>query len=57
MDYAKAFDCVDHVVMWNALRKLGTPQHLILLLKSLYDTAEATIKIEEQQTRLGWKEL
>ena len=42
-DYAKAFDCVDHK-LWKALKEIGTPDHLICLLRNLYVGQEATVR-------------
>ena len=36
IDYAKAFDCVDHNKLWKILKEMGIPDHLICLLRSLY---------------------
>ena len=36
IDYAKAFDCVDHNQLWKILKAMGIPDHLICLLKNLY---------------------
>ena len=36
IDYAKAFDCVDHNKLWKILKELGIPDHLICLLRNLY---------------------
>ena len=36
IDYAKAFDCVDHNKRWKILREMGIPDHLICLLRNLY---------------------
>ena len=36
IDYAKAFDCVDHNKLWTILEEMGTPDHLICLLRNLY---------------------
>ena len=36
IDYAKAFDCVDHHKLWNILKENGTPYHLTCLLRNLY---------------------
>ena len=43
IDYSKAFDSVDHAVLWNVLRDVGLPEHLITLLHSLYMDQEATV--------------
>ena len=44
IDYAKAFDCVDHNKLWKILNEMGIPDHLTCLLRSLYSDREATIK-------------
>ena len=44
IDYAKAFDCVDHNVLWKALREMGIPDHLTCLLRNLYEGREATVR-------------
>ena len=36
IDYAKAFDCVDHNKLWKILKKMGIPDHLTCLLRNLY---------------------
>ena len=36
IDYAKAFDCVDHNKLWEILKEMGRPDHLICLLSNLY---------------------
>ena len=51
IDYAKAFDYVDHNKMWKILKEIGIPSHLICLLRNLYACQEATIRTgHEQQT-------
>ena len=51
IDYAKAFDCVDHNELWNILKEMGIPDHLTCLLRNLYACQEATVKPDmEQQT-------
>ena len=44
IDYAKAFDCVDHNKLWKILKEMGIPNHLTSLLRNLYAGQEATIK-------------
>ena len=44
IDYAKAFDCVDHNKLWKILQKRGIPDHLICLLRNLYAGQEATVR-------------
>ena len=42
IDYAKAFDCVDHNTLWKILQEMGIPDHLTYLLRNLYAGQEAT---------------
>ena len=42
IDYAKAFDCVDHKELWKILKEVGIPDHLSCLLRNLYAGQEAT---------------
>ena len=44
IDYAKAFDCVDHNKLWKILKEMGIPDHLTFLLKNLYAGQEATVR-------------
>ena len=44
IDYAKAFDCVDHNKLWRILKKMGIPDHLTCLLRNLYAGQEATVR-------------
>ena len=44
IDYAKAFDCVDHNKLWNILKEMGIPDHLTCLLRNLYAGQEATVR-------------
>ena len=44
IDYAKAFDCVDHNKLWKILREMGIPDHLACLLRNLYAGQEATVR-------------
>ena len=41
IDYAKAFDCVDHNKLWKILREMGVPDHLTCLLRNLHAGQEA----------------
>ena len=43
IDYAKAFDCVDHNKLWKILKEVGAPDHLTCLLRNLYAGQEATV--------------
>ena len=44
IDYAKAFDCVDHHKLWKILNEMGIPEHLTCLLRNLYADQEATVR-------------
>ena len=44
IDYAKAFDSVDHNKLWKILKEMGTPDHLTCLLRNLYAGQEATVR-------------
>ena len=46
IDYAKAFDCVDHNKLWKILKDMGIPDHLTCLLRNLYAGQEATVRTE-----------
>ena len=44
IDYAKAFDCVDHNKLWKTLKEMGIPNHGTCLLRNLYAGQEATVR-------------
>ena len=44
IDYAKAFDCVDHNKLWKILQEMGIPDHLTCLLRNLCTGQEATVR-------------
>ena len=44
VDYAKAFDCVDHNKLWKILQVIGIPEDLTCLLRNLYSGQEATVR-------------
>ena len=44
IDYAKAFDCVDHNKLWKILEEIGISGHLTCLLRNLYTDQEATVR-------------
>ena len=44
IDYAEAFDCVNHNKLWKILQEMGTSDHLICLLRNLYVGQEATVR-------------
>ena len=45
IDYAKAFDCVDHNQLWKILKEMGIPDHLTCLLRNLYAGQEARVRM------------
>ena len=50
IDYAKAFDCVDHNKLWKILKEIGISDHLACLLRNLYACQEATFRTEHGRT-------
>ena len=51
IDYAKAFNCVDHKKLGKVLKQMGIPEHLTCLLRNVYAGQEATVRTGmEQQT-------
>ena len=51
IDYAKAFDCVDHNKLWKVLKEMGIPDHLTCLLRNLHAGQEEQLELDmEQQT-------
>src|SRR5574337_1195461 len=44
IEYAKAFDCVDHNKLWKILKEMGIPDHLICLLRNLYAGQDTTVR-------------
>ena len=50
IDYAKAFDCVDHNKLWKILKEMGIPDHLTYLLRNLYTRHEATVRTGHEKT-------
>ena len=50
IDYAKAFDCVDHSKLWKIIKEMGIPDHLTCLLRNLYAGQKATIRISHGTT-------
>ena len=52
IDYAKAFDCVDHNKLWKILQEMGIPDHLTCLLRNLYAGQEATVRTGHGTTDL-----
>ena len=52
IDYAKAFDCVDHNKLWEILKEMGMPGRLTCLLRKLYAGQEATVRTGHGKTDL-----
>ena len=50
IDYAKAFDCVDHNKLWKILKEMGIPDHLTCLLRNLYAGQEAAVRTGHETT-------
>ena len=50
IDYAKAYDCVDHNKLWNIWKEMGVPDHLTCLLRNLYGDQEVTVRTEHGTT-------
>ena len=51
IDYAKAFDCVDHSTLWKILKEMGISDHLICFFRNLYAGQEEQLELDmEQQT-------
>ena len=50
IDYAKAFDCVDHNKLWEILTEMSIPGHLTCLLRNLYTDQEATVRTRHGTT-------
>ena len=49
IDYAKAFDCVDHNKLWKLLQEMGIPDYLTCLLTNLYAGQEQQLKLDMEQ--------
>ena len=52
IDYARAFDCVDHNKLWKILQYVGIPDHLTCLLRNLYAGKEARVRTRHET--VGW---
>ena len=48
IDYAKAFDCVDHNKMWKILKEMEIPDHFTCLLRNVYADQEAIVRTEHR---------
>ena len=49
IDYAKAFDCVDHNKLWKILKEMGIPDHLTYLLRNLYAVRRQQLELDMKQ--------
>ena len=49
IDYAKAFDCVDHNKLWKILKEMGIPDHLTCLLRNLYHVKKQQLELDMKQ--------
>ena len=55
LDYAKAFDCVDHNKLWKILKEMEIPDHLTCLLRNLYAGQDQQLELDmEKQTGSKW---
>ena len=54
IDYAKAFDCVEHNKLWKILKETGIPDHLTRLLRNLYAVRKQQLELDIEQ-RTGSK--
>ena len=52
INYAKAFDCVDHKKLWKILQEMGIPEHLTCVLRNLYGGQEATVRTGRWNNKL-----
>jgi hypothetical protein len=46
IDYSQAFDSAEHLNMWNSMRSMGMPGHLMVLIRDLYTEQEAKVQFE-----------
>ena len=49
IDYAKAFDCMNHNKLWKILKKMGVPDNLTCLLRNLYAGQEEQLELDMKQ--------
>ena len=49
IDYAKAFDCVDHNKLWKIMKEMGIPDHLICPLRNLYVVRKLQLELDMEQ--------
>ena len=53
IDYAKAFDCVDHNKLWKVLKEIGIPDHLTCLLRNLYQVKKQQLELDMELSSLS----
>ena len=53
INYAKAFDCVDHNILWKILQEMGLPDHLTCFLRNLYSGQGATVRMGHGAKTVG----
>ena len=46
IDYKKAFDCVDHQILWCTLKDMGIPEHMIVVMRNLYTNQKSNVRTE-----------
>ena len=49
IDYAKAFECVNHNKLWNILKEMGIPDHLTCLLRNMHAGPEVTVRLDKEK--------
>ena len=54
IDYARAFDCVDHNKLWKTLKEMGIPDHLTGLLRNLYASQRSEERRVGKECRSRW---
>ena len=52
IDYAKAFDCVDHNKLWKILKEMGIPDHLTCLLRNLNAVRKQQLELDMSLSKL-----
>ena len=55
IDYAKAFDCVDHKKLWKILKEMRIPDHLTYLLRNLCAVQEVTFRTGDGTSLVGFQ--
>ena len=50
VDYQKAFDCVRWTQLWTVLKEAGVPNHLVLIIRNLYETGYGTVKLGNRKS-------